>query len=122
MYLTIRDASRALICGIAAVFFVTVVNGQSPAGPASEANHFIGTPAGWTQPKTPWGDPDIQGMWPISFVGSVPLERCAGGGGRGRAGAPPCDLNKAFLTEQEYQDRLKAAGEQPDRHAQAIAE
>ena len=77
----------------------------------SEANHFIETPAGWTHPKTPWGDPDLQGMWPISFVGSVPLERCAGGFGRGRGTPPPpCDLNKAFLTEEEYAAQLEAAG------------
>jgi hypothetical protein len=124
MYPTIRSVSRALICGIATVLFVAVVNGQSPAGPPSEANHFIETPKGWTQPKTPWGDPDIQGMWPISYVGSVPLERCAGGGGRGRAGAPPpppCDTDKAFLTEEEYQQRLDTASKQVDRHAAAIA-
>jgi hypothetical protein len=124
MYPTIRSVSRALICGIATVLFVAVVSGQSPAGSPSDANHFIETPKGWTQPKTPWGDPDIQGMWPISYVGSVPLERCAGGGGRGRAGAPPpppCDMNKAFLTEEEYQQRLDAASKQVDRHAAAIA-
>src|SRR5689334_1299647 len=114
-------ARRTLFGILAAAVFVATLHGQG-ATPPSEANHFIGTPAGWVHPKTPWGDPDLQGMWPISFVGSVPLERCAGGGGRGRAGAPPCDLNKAFLTEQEYQERLKAAGQQPDRHAQAIAE
>jgi hypothetical protein len=114
-------ARRMLVGILGAAVFVATLHGQG-ATPPSEANHFIGTPAGWVHPKTAWGDPDLQGMWPISFVGSVPLERCAGGGGRGRAGAPPCDLNKAFLTEQEYQDRLKAAGEQPDRHAQAIAE
>jgi len=124
MYQKIRAASSALICAIATVLFLAVVNGQSPAGPPGEANHFIDTPKGWTQPKTPWGDPDIQGMWPISYVGSVPLERCAGGGGRGREGAPPpppCDTHKAFLTEEEYQQRLNAASKQVDRHAAAIA-
>ena len=40
---------------------------------------FIETPAGWKAPKTAWGDPDLQGTWPINYVGSVPLERCAGG-------------------------------------------
>jgi len=89
---------------LGAVVFVATVHGQGGT-PPSEANHFIATPAGWVHPKTPWGDPDLQGMWPISYVGSVPLERCAGGGGRGRAEAAPCDLNKAFLTEQEYQER-----------------
>jgi hypothetical protein len=47
-------------------------------------------------------------MWPISYVGSVPLERCAGFGER-RGGDEPCDPNKAFLTEEEYQARLAAA-------------
>src|SRR6185369_13515494 len=32
-----------------------------------------------------------------------------------------CDPDKAFLTEDEYRERLKAAGLQVDRHAQAIA-
>jgi hypothetical protein len=115
-------AQRTLLGIFAAGLFVASAHGQAPAaqGP-SEANNFIETPRGWVAPKTPWGDPDIQGMWPISYVGSVPLERCAGFGGRGRAGAPPCDPNKAFLTEQEYAERMKAAGLQVDRHAQAIA-
>jgi len=105
--------------------FVATASGQSAGQAPSEANHFIETPKGWVQPKTPWGEPDIQGMWPISFVGSVPLERCAGGfGGRGRAGGPPpppCDTNKAFLTEAEYQERLTAAAGRGDAHAAAIA-
>src|SRR5262245_30629539 len=113
--------TRALVFTLTAALFITVANGQSPAGPPSEANHFIETPKGWTQPKTPWGDPDIQGRWPISFVGSVPLERCAGGGrGRGTP-TPPCDTHKAFLTESEYKERLDAASKQVDRHAAAIA-
>src|SRR4051812_11283672 len=93
-------ASRVVFSALAASMFVGTVSGQGGVAP-SEANHFIGTPAGWLHPKTPWGDPDLQGMWPISFVGSVPLERCAGGGGRGGGTPPPCDLSKAFLTEQE---------------------
>jgi hypothetical protein len=31
--------------------------------------------AEWKHPKTPWGDPDLQGTWPISHLMSVPLER-----------------------------------------------
>lgn len=31
--------------------------------------------ATWKQPKTPWGDPDLRGTWPISHLMSVPLER-----------------------------------------------
>ena len=113
--------SRALVYGLSAAFFFAAIDAQSPTGPASEANHFIETPKGWTHPKTPWGDPDLQGMWPISYVGSVPLERCQGGSGRGGTPPPPCDLDKAFLTEVEYTARVDAAAAQIDRHAQAIA-
>ena len=118
--MTPHTSHHLCLGGLAAALFVATVSGQSPAAP-SEANHFIETPKGWVQPKTAWGDPDMQGMWPISFVGSVPLERCEGFFGRGRASAPPCDLNKAFLTDAEYQERLAAAAKQGDRHAQAIA-
>jgi hypothetical protein len=121
MNLTSRGAKSVLICSAAAALLVATLRAQSPAGAPSEANHFIETPKGWVHPKTPWGDPDIQGMWPISFVGSVPLERCAGGRGRGGEPPPPCDPNKAFRTEEEYQAELKRVGALPDRHAVAIA-
>ena len=38
----------------------------APAKPAAKA---------WTAPRTPWGDPDLQGIW--NFATSTPLERPA---------------------------------------------
>jgi hypothetical protein len=35
----------------------------------------ISDAAEWKHPKTPWGDPDLQGTWPISHLMSVPLQR-----------------------------------------------
>src|SRR4051795_9059420 len=99
-----RTSVRLLIGGVTAAMFFVVATAQSPG----EKNMFIDTPAGWKAPRTAWGDPDLQGTWPISFVGSVPLERCAGGG-RAGAPAPPCDPNKAFLTEDEFKARVDAA-------------
>src|SRR5262245_7820765 len=29
----------------------------------------------WTHPKTPWGDPDLQGIWNNTAWNAVPLER-----------------------------------------------
>ena len=29
----------------------------------------------WTPSRTPWGDPDLQGFWPVAEMLSVPLER-----------------------------------------------
>jgi hypothetical protein len=111
----LRTTAHALI---AAAVLVVTANGQAPGRAPSEANFFIETPAGWVHPRTPWGDPDLQGMWPISYVGSVPLERCEGYGGR----IPDCDPDKAFLTEEEYNQRLAARAARGDRYARAIAE
>src|SRR5689334_5697313 len=117
----IMPAMRSmLLATAAAAIFVTTTYGQindSVRGVPSEKNHFIETPKGWVQPKTPWGDPDLQGMWPISYVGTVPLERCTGGG---RPGAPPCDPNKAWRTEEEYKQAVDAALGRGDRGRQLI--
>jgi len=44
----------------------------------------------WTPPKTPWGDPDLQGFWPSVDMLSVPFER-------------PVSLGlKATLTDEEF--------------------
>jgi hypothetical protein len=113
---------RMAVCGLLFPGFHAIVSAQSNAGaqrhpaiPPSEKNFYIGTPAEWVQPKTPWGDPDLQGIYPESFVGSVPMQRCAG---RQRPGGPPCDPDKAFLTEAEFkaaQDRYAKAPNQFDQ-------
>jgi hypothetical protein len=51
----------------------------------------------WTQPKTPWGDPDIQGIWPGTAMVGTPLERDRSLGTR------------AFLTEDEFAKREERA-------------
>jgi len=64
-----------------------LVGGQTPgAGQNDQA-------ARWTPPKTPWGVPDIQGIW--DSRSGVPLERAAEFGSR------------EFLTEQEAIERRR---------------
>jgi hypothetical protein len=92
-------------------------------GTPSEANHYIETPRGWQHPKTPWGEPDIQAKLNMMQAAGVPLERCASSyraalppgspappGPAGGVGAPgqACDMNKKWLTEQEYAARMEA--------------
>jgi hypothetical protein len=31
--------------------------------------------APWTPPKTPWGEPDLQGMWPLNHLINTPFQR-----------------------------------------------
>ena len=135
-------AKRVALGAVAATLFVVAASAQSPTasplpqpvlGPANESNHFIETPKGWVHPKTAWGDPDLQGVWPIP--GGINLERtCPRGGGAGRGGgapggpaaapAPPCDPNKAFLTAEEFKartDAAEAAAKVGDASTQALA-
>jgi hypothetical protein len=47
----------------------------------------------WTHPVTPWGDPDIQGVWPSVNIAGTPFER-------------PVEFGtRAELTEQEFAER-----------------
>ena len=104
MHRNLRTMSSALLGVAAAAVFVTTIYGQNSdaiRGAASPANHFIATPAGWVHPKTPWGEPDIQAMLNQMQAAGVPLERCAGNRN--------CDKTKAWLTEEEYNQRLAAA-------------
>jgi hypothetical protein len=51
----------------------------------------------WTAPKTPWGDPDLQGTWPLDELGRTPLQRPAQYGDR------------LYLNDDEYKKALATA-------------
>ena len=91
---------------------------DSIRGAPSEANHFIATPKGWVNPKTPWGEPDISATLNMMQAAGVPLERCANSY---RPGAPPCDPNKKWLTDEEYRQRIAAAQKRGDRSEKLAA-
>jgi hypothetical protein len=70
-------AAKASLVGLAAALIglvgVTVVNAQTPAaGPGVSQAQAART---WTPPRTPWGDPDLQGIWPSTHMVGVPFER-----------------------------------------------
>jgi hypothetical protein len=114
----IMSKMRTVLLGAAAAaIFVTTTYGQSILGSPSEANHFIETPKGWVHPKTAWGEPDIQATLNMMQAAGVPLERCA----NARFGGAPCDMNKAWLTEEEYKARLTAAAGRGDPGRELIA-
>ena len=107
---------------------------DSIRGAPSEANHFIETPAGWQHPTTEWGEPDIRAQLNMMQAAGIPLERCANsyraalppgaappGGPAGGVGAPgaACDMNKKWLTEEEYAERMTAYRNRVDASIQA---
>jgi hypothetical protein len=93
---------------------------SSIRGEPSEANHFIGTPEGWVHPRTSWGDPDISATLDMMQASGVPLERCANRFGFG--GPRPCDMDKVWNTEAEYEEAVARAEGRIDTSTQALAE
>jgi hypothetical protein len=84
--------SGGVVLGVAALLSVTLA-GQAQRQQPAPATNGKATPAAKpaartsTPPKTPWGDPDLQGIW--NFATSTPLER-------------PRDVgDKAVLSDQE---------------------
>ena len=54
----------------------------------------------WTVPRTPWGDPDLQGIWAPDGHAPTPMER-------------PSDFGmREFLTPEEIATRLEAEREE----------
>ena len=84
-----RHRELFLSAALAAALVPLILMGQSkpPARP-------------WAAPKTPWGDPDIQGLWPGQDMVGTPLERDRSLGTR------------AVLTEEEFKKRVLFAEEQ----------
>ena len=92
----IASASALAVMGL---FPATAQTTSIPANRDSAKNS--GRPAGapatvkpYTPPKTPWGDPDLQGLWPGSL--NIPLQR------------PESFGDRNTLTDEELQARNEA--------------
>jgi hypothetical protein len=78
--------------GLGAVLFLAAVASHTVSGqarvepPALVITAFGGKPVTYKAPRTPWGDPDLQGVWSSDDMEGVPM---AAGGGRGARGAAP---------------------------------
>src|SRR3989337_654229 len=66
-------------------------------------------PREYAPAKTPWGDPDLRGRWPIDHLNGTPLQRA------------PEQGNRVFLTEEEMAARAErirtAAARYDNEHA-----
>ena len=84
-------ASVTWFAALLAVSAITALGQTSPAKP-------------YSAPRTPWGDPDLQGMWPGNV--SAPLQRPANFGER------------ATLTDEEFAQREAQARAQAEADSQ----
>ena len=93
---------------VAAALALTACS-ESPSSSTAASTTVPAADGIWQQPRTEWGDPDLQGMWPIINLISTPFQRDEKYGDRG------------LLTDEEYaatQERLAARDE---RYKQEIA-
>lgn len=88
--------SRRLLIAAAAAVLVAAAGHVSVAGQAPPA----AGQSTYTPPRTPWGDPDLQGIWPGTHMVGVPFER-------------PVEFGtRLWLTEDELQERQRQAERQ----------
>jgi hypothetical protein len=83
------------------------------AGLTVVASHIVdaqakptGSTHGWAVPRTPWGDPDLEGIWPSNEMLGTPLERPANFGDRNA------------LTEDEFASRQTQSQRQAETDAE----
>ena len=79
---------------------VAVVSGQAPNPKAPNQQTPKRSSASWHAPRTPWGDPDLQGIWNNSTT--TPLER------------PESSAGREFLTAEEAAARDAQAARAAD--------
>jgi hypothetical protein len=99
--MTQRQMTWAVAAGLLSALLVPALHSQSPT--ALDVRAVLAARVGvteWTPPRTPWGDPDIQGYFSNAAMRDVPLER-------------PAELGeRALLTDAELAARQA-------RHAEA---
>ncbi|MBV8844806.1 MAG: hypothetical protein JO307_18525 [Bryobacterales bacterium] len=83
-------SSIASVLAVAGVFALAAERAVAQTAKVAAA-----TAKSWTQPKTPWGDPDLQGTWTSDDCIGTPLSR-------------PVNLgDRLYYTEDELADREK---------------
>jgi hypothetical protein len=69
-----KDLRSTALIGAAALFLTMPTLAQAPKAAATSATSAAAAKK-WTAPKTPWGDPDIQGIFSNLSENGTPLEK-----------------------------------------------
>ena len=80
---------------------VAITLAQGP--PTARAKQPSATDANWTPPRTSWGEPDLQGTWPLNHLIAVPLQR------------PPQYGNRPNMNDEEFAKAQKSTEARDNR-------
>jgi hypothetical protein len=69
----------------------------------SSSSQPSGTNKNWKAPKTPWGEPDLQGIWPLNHLIATPFQR------------PEKYGDRRLMTDEEFAAAQKGAKARNDR-------
>jgi hypothetical protein len=81
------NKARALVPAPALALTVAFAIGCGAGDVRAQAND-------WTAPRTEWGDPNLQGMWPMRHLNGTPLQR------------PESFGERRLLNDEEYAERV----------------
>ena len=82
----------------------TIAGQERSAAPPLAITAFGGKAVDYKAPRTPWGDPDLQGVWSSDDMENVPM---AAGGRGGRGGPAPTGPQPLYLDDAAFQARVE---------------
>ena len=89
--------------------------GEAPAAGTKATATTTTAPKNWTVPRTPWGDPDLQGNYTNKYETSTPFERPAEFEGRRLEDVTAQELADAVKRrQQDTLDRAPFLGGDPE--------
>jgi len=87
-------ALTAALVAVGALAAIPVSGQGSATPPALVVTAFGGEKTDYKAPRTPWGDPDLQGVWSSDDMSNIPMSR------------PQPFGDRLYLDEKEYADRV----------------
>src|SRR6185436_17041883 len=103
------DEMRTTVALVLSGTFAVGLSGASAQADKPSATSKTSAPSKpWVTPKTPWGHPDLQGVWTTDDMLSIPMER------------PEQFAGRAELTDEEFEARAKRDQAALDRNRKAV--
>src|SRR5678815_2871260 len=89
--------------GVSAPLVLAQTQAQTQRGQQAQPAATTAPKAPYVVPKTPWGEPDLQGMWPLNHLIATNLQR------------NPQYGTRRFLTDEEFAAAQRNAAQSSER-------